>query len=81
MSKTEDHYRVVFAGNLLALGSRNTRLTQTVNEGFWEGLVQMAVPKLRYECSTRINPFFKTRAKLARHANSHPDQPVPRLRY
>jgi hypothetical protein len=74
-------FTVVAAGNLLALGSRKTRLTAAMNEGFREGLVNMAVPALHYECSTRIDQFFRTRAKLARHANSHPDQPVPRLRY
>ena len=72
---------VVAAGNLLALGSRKTKLTETMSESFREGLVKMAVPALHYECSTRIDQFFRTRAKLARHANSHPDQPVPRLRY
>ena len=74
-------FTVVSAGDLLALGSRKTRLTATMNEGFREGLVNMAVPALHYECSTRIDQFFRTRVKLARHANSHPDQPVPRLRY
>lgn len=74
-------FTVVAAGDLLALGNRKARLTATMNEGFREDLVNMAVPALHYECSTRIDPLFRTRAKLARHANSHPDQPVPRLRY